>query len=548
MPNVVDHSARLDDEAAGSAGRPAPPAGEARPPRVTRRRFFSAGVTFAAASLAGATTVQAQQGTPPAASEKNSALKDLVRKLLLQPGKPGYDPFKRSAALATKGWDSALSRLVRRITNGTTPDEIALARKLGFYGYLNYHLSATKIDDAAAQGFVSANYPLLTQDANQLYSLDQRLVVDQLVDSTLYRAAWSRRQLYERMVEFWSDHFNIQYTEVNYLKAIDDRDVIRKNALGTFPQLLKASAHSPAMLEYLDNTRNRKPNVNQNYAREIMELHTLGVDGGYTQQDVAELSRVLSGWTMAPRGAGFVFDPTGHDFGQKVLLGVTIPASNPSVGAAAKAEGDKILDLLVAHPSTAKFISTKMLRWLLRYDPTPAQVSAVATVYLRTKGDIPSMVRAIVTPDNLVASPAKYRRPFSYITAAIRATNPQPTKIATVSQRWMSVVGQPLFAWGPPDGYPDRADYWAGTTLQRWNFGTYLMTNTGDVPVDVNVFMRTATADGVTTAIGERLFGGEMPAKLRQQVLAYLGTSQVTPARVRESVALALGSQQFQWI
>jgi uncharacterized protein (DUF1800 family) len=547
MSNVTDHSTRLV-AADASEGASPPQASVTRAQALTRRGFFTAGATFAAASLATASTAQAQQGTAAPTSGKNGALKDMVKKLLQQPAQPGYDPFKRSAALTTKGWDSALSRLVRRITNGTTPEEIALARKLGFYGYLNYHLSATKIDDAVAQSFVTSNYPLLTQDANQLYAQDERMVVDQFVDSTLYRAAWSRRQLYERMVEFWSDHFNIQYTEVTYLKVIDDRDVIRKNALGKFPDLLKASAHSPAMLEYLDNTRNRKPNVNQNYAREIMELHTLGVDGGYTQQDVAELSRVLSGWTMAPRGAGFVFDPTGHDFGQKVLLGVTIPATNVSIGAAAKAEGDKMIDLLVAHPSTAKFISTKMLRWLLRYDPTPAQVSTVAGVYLKTKGDIPSMIRAIVTPDNLVASPAKYRRPFSFITAALRATNPQPTRIAQVSERWMTVVGQPLFAWGPPDGYPDRPDYWAGTTLQRWNFGTYLMTNTGDVPVDINAFMRTATADGVIDAISDRLFGAEMPAKLRQQLLTYMGTAQVTQARVRETVALALGSQQFQWI
>ncbi len=546
MSNVADDPAPLDAADPARTGPSELPS--TRTTALTRRRFFTTGATFAATSLVSAGAAQAQQGTPTPTKEKNGALKDMVRKLLQQPAQPGYDPFKRNAALTTRGWESALSRLVRRITNGTTPDEIALARKLGFYGYLNYHLSATKIDDSATQGIVAANYPLLTQDANELYAQDQRLVVDQFVDSTLYRAAWSRRQLYERMVEFWSDHFNITYTDVNYLKVIDDRDVIRKHALGRFPDLLKASAHSPAMLEYLDNTRNRRPNVNQNYAREIMELHTLGVDGGYTQQDVAELSRVLSGWTMAPRGAGFLFDPTGHDFGQKVVLGVTFPATNVAIGAAAKAEGDKMLDLLVTHPNTAKFISAKMLRWLLRYDPTPTQVNAVAGVYLKTKGDIPSMVRAILSPDNLVASPGKYRRPFSYITAALRATNPTTTRLNQVSERWMAIVGQPLFAWGSPDGYPDRAEYWAGTALQRWNFGTYLMTNTGDVPVDVALFMRTATVDGVVGAIGDRLFGGEMPAKLRQQLQTYLAAGQLTQNRVRETVALALGSQQFQWI
>jgi uncharacterized protein (DUF1800 family) len=279
-----------------------------------------------------------------------------------------------------------------------------------------------------------------------------------------------------------------------------------------------------------------------------MELHTLGVDGGYTQQDVAELSRVLSGWTMAPRGAGFVFDPSGHDFGQKVVLGVTIPAANKSIGAAARAEGDQMLELLVNHPSTAKFISKKMMRWLLRYDPTDSQIAAVAGVYSKTKGDIPSMIRAIVTPDNLLVAPAKYRRPFSYVTAALRATAPQPTKISQISQRWLQIVGQPLFAWGPPNGYPDRAEYWAGTTLQRWNFGYYLMTNNGDVPVDIGMFNHVNTPDGVADAISDRLFGGEIPAHLRQQLVTYMGTATLTQRKVQETVALALGSQQFQWI
>lgn len=534
MPHVTPTVEAADSDPATSRRGP-----------LSRRRFLTAGAV-AAATVAGAQTAHAQQGT--GTKTRNGALKNMVKKLLQQPTQPGFDPFRKNTALATKGWDSALSRLVRRITNGTTPEEIALARKLGFYGYLNYHLGPARIDDSAAQSFVTQNYPLLTQDANQLYSQDQRLVMDQFVDSTVYRAAWSQCQLFERMVEFWSDHFNIEYAKVNYLKVIDDRDVIRKHAVGRFPDLLKASAHSPAMLEYLDNTRNRAPTVNQNYAREIMELHTLGVDGGYTQQDVAELSRVLSGWTMAPRGAGFVFDPKGHDFGQKTVLGITIPAANKAIGNAAQAEGEQMLDVLANHPSTAKFISHKMTRWLLRYDPSDAQVAAVASVYRKTKGDIPSMVRAILSPDNLLSTSPKYRRPYSYITAAIRATAASPARVSRVSERWLGIVGQPLFAWGPPDGYPDRPEYWAGTTLQRWNFGYYLMTNSADLPVDVTMFMRTATPAGVADAISERLFGGEMPTSLRQQLEAYMGTGTLSQGRVKETVALALGSQHFQWI
>jgi uncharacterized protein (DUF1800 family) len=312
--------------------------------------------------------------------------------------------------------------------------------------------------------------------------------------------------------------------------------------------MVKSSAHSPAMLEYLDNTRNRRNNTNQNYARELMELHTLGVDGGYTQEDVDELARCLTGWTIAPRGVGFNFDPSGHDFTQKIVLGQTIPAQSSSVGQAGQYDGNFMIDFLNKHPSTAKFIATKMLKWLLRYDPTPAQVTAVADVYTRTSGDIPSMVRAILTPGNLTAAPVKYRRPYAFVVAALRACSPNMLRVGQVSNRWLTTVGMPLYLWQTPDGYPDYVDFWAGGVLQRWNFATYLTTNTADAVVDINAFMTVPTADGVADAIGRALFAGEMPDVLRSQLVTYLTGGTINAARVRETLALALSSSVFQWI
>jgi hypothetical protein len=224
--------------------------------------------------------------------------------------------------------------LVRRVTNGVTPEEMDLALSLGFNAYLSHHLNWESVDDGEVEAFLGASYPALSQPVEQLYSQDRNLVQTQLTDATIYRAAFSKRQLYERMVHFWTDHFNIYYPKVNYLKVIDDREVIRRHALGNFGDLLWASAHSAAMLEYLDNTRSRGNNVNQNYARELMELHTLGVDGGYTQTDVEEVSRCLTGWTLGGRGT-FRFDPTGHDFTAKTVLGHTIPAMAASARASA---------------------------------------------------------------------------------------------------------------------------------------------------------------------------------------------------------------------
>ena len=252
---------------------------------------------------------------------------------------------------------------------GVTPGEMARANQLGWQAYLNAQLNYTRISDDTVENFIATKWPLMSQTSDTLFSADAGQVQTQLQESTIYRSAFSSRQLYQRMVEFWTDHFNQDVDKVGYLLVADQRDVIRKNALGKFPDLLKASAHSASMMAYLDQNTSNKNAPNQNYAREIMELHTLGVDGGYTQNDVAELSRVLTGWTVVGRGQ-FAFNPNFHDWGSKTVLGVTIPAGSPSIGADGIKEGEQMLDFLASHPSTAKFIATKLLKWLL----TPSQI------------------------------------------------------------------------------------------------------------------------------------------------------------------------------
>ncbi len=507
-----------------------------------RRRFLAAGAAIAASTVAGARPVRAQGTT----ATRDNGIRRMVRRLLQQPPQPGFDPF-HPVRITSTGWDSALVMLVRRVTNGVTPDELALARKLGFYGYLNYHLDWQRIDDTRTQSYVGQNYPNLTKDAASLYDMDQGDLRSEFSEATLYRAAFSQRQLYERMVEFWSDHFNMDYNKVQYLRLPDDLAVTRTHALGKFPDMVRASAHSPAMLEYLDNTRNRAVAPNQNYARELMELHTVGVDGGYTQDDVAEFSRCLTGWTIAPRGAGFLFSPRVHDWGQKVVMGQVIPEQPTTAGQLGKRDGDVMIDFLTAHESTARFISTKMLRWLLRYDPTPAQIEAVSATYRRTGGDIPAMIRAILTPANLTGAPPKYRRPYSFLVASLRATNPSMLRVDRLSGRWLYSLGQVIGAWSPPDGYPDEAEFWAGGVLPRWNFASYLTTNTKDAVVDIERFS-SDTAEGVLDRIDEHVFAGEMPDRLRGQLAQYLNAGSITPSRTRETLSLALASSTFQWI
>jgi uncharacterized protein (DUF1800 family) len=355
--------------------------------------------------------------------------------------------------------------------------------------------------------------------------------------------------LFERLVEFWSDHFNISMQKVGYLKVVDDSQVIRQYAMSTFPQLLKASAHSPAMLDYLDQQMSTKAAPNQNYAREIMELHTLGVNGGYTQTDVSELSRVLTGWTIAGKGT-YSFNANLHDFGSKTVLGNTIAASSPATGAAAQAEGEFMLNVLVSHPSTAIFIATKMLEYFLRYDPSDAQISAVANTYAQTGGDIKAMMRVVLSQDNLVNAPAKFKRPYHLVMSGLRALQPAVTAsgVQSVSAQ-VTNVGQQPFTWLTPDGFPDTVEYWSGNMLTRWNYATFLSNANTAATVQFNVtpFMTPPTAAAIVAAINTNIFGGEMPSRLAAELTAYVAPNPTSAALVRETIGLAMSSSAYQY-
>lgn len=442
-------------------------------------------------------------------------------------------------------WRDPVARLMRRITLGITKDELTRAKALGYAKYLDEQLKPATIDDRATTAVVATKYPTVRMSPEELYGANLNTVLVELQEATLYRAAFSRRQLQERMVEFWTDHFNIDRNQVGYLKTVDDRDVIRKHALGKFPLLLKASAHSAAMMEYLDQTASRRGNINENYAREIMELHSVGVNGGYSQQDVNELARVFTGWNVSGRGI-FTYDAPLHDFGPKSVLGKTIPATATGTGLAGKAEADVVIDSLALHPKTAFYVASKLTRFLLQYDPTDAMVQSVATEFTRTKGDIPSMIRVILTEQNLMAAPAKYKRPFHFAVSMVRALGPTVTSMAVV-RTLLDNMGQSLFAWETPDGYPDTMEFWSGLVLSRWNAAGTVVAQVGSsFNFNVTPFLGT-TAEAGAELIVASLLGGEAPASYTARLADFLRPAPTNPARVREAVSLALSSSQFQW-
>jgi uncharacterized protein (DUF1800 family) len=320
------------------------------------------------------------------------------------------------------------------------------------------------------------------------------MVITELQRAKLLRAVYSDRQLYELMVDFWENHFSIfaNKDDDRYLVTGFDRETIRPFALARFRDLLGATAHSPAMLFYLDNWRSSVPRpypakgdkpagvdggLNENYARELMELHTLGVDGGYTQKDVQEVARCFSGWTIQkPNEQGlFLYRPGLHDDGDKVVLGHKI------LSGGGIADGERVLDILATHPSTAKFIATKLARRFISDDPPQSVIDRAAAVFLKTDGSIRETLRAVITSPEFFSTAAyraKVRSPFEYVAAALRVTSAETDGDRPVLD-FIGRMGQPLFGRITPDGYADRADQWlsSGAMVARLNFAASLAMN-----------------------------------------------------------------------
>ena len=318
------------------------------------------------------------------------------------------------------------------------------------------------------------------------------MVITDLQRAKMLRAVYSERQLYELMVDFWENHFSIfaNKDDDRYLLTSFDRETIRPFALARFRDLLGATAHSPAMLYYLDNWRSSVPRpypakgdkpagvdggLNENYARELMELHTMGVDGGYTQKDVQEVARCFTGWTIEkPNQEGlFLYRPGLHDDGEKLVLGHKILPGG-GIG-----DGERVLDILATHPATARFIATKLARRFISDDPPKSVIDRAAAVFLKTDGSIRETLRAIITSTEFFgAYHAKVRSPFEYVAAAMRALNAETDGDRPVLDA-IARMGQPVFGRITPDGYADRAGQWlsSGAMVARFNFASALATN-----------------------------------------------------------------------
>jgi uncharacterized protein (DUF1800 family) len=392
-----------------------------------------------------------------------------------------------------------------------------------------------------------------------LMNAPQQVIAYDLLESKLLRAIYSNRQLAEELDDFWFNHFNVYYDKGadRFLIPAYERDAIRPNVLGKFRDLLEATAKSPAMLFYLDNFQSvrpdldakakgkgRKRGLNENYARELMELHTLGVNGGYTQKDVIEVARCFTGWTIQePRkGGGFFYNDKVHDKGEKIVLGHVIAAGG------GQDDAEKVLDILAHHPSTARFISKELAQRFVADNPPQALVDRMAKTFLDKDGDIREVMKVMLNSKEFWsqgAFRAKVKTPFEMVASAVRALDANVSDAFALANQ-IGQLGEPLYRKQEPTGYSNVNSEWVNSAalLGRMNFALALAQNrVPGVKIDPAKF---GTAD--PSEIARKLMFRDVSPQTRASLEQALKEQEAkTPAPSSAVVAgLVLGSPDFQ--
>lgn len=519
-------------------------------------------------------------GMPAAASQAISARDSAAHALSRLAFGPRPGDVDRVAAEGVLPW------IERQLAPERVPDDALRARERGFAVLrtgaddLARQFTAARRDALARQREAgpggpmadSARRPARAGPATELRRLSAQ--VQQLV---VVRAVVSERQLYEVIVDFWTNHFNVFYAKgpVRYLLPSYIEETIRPHALGRFEDLLVATARSPAMLAYLDNALSVAPDarppiparamrrmsaeqreqltqrmprgINENYARELLELHTLGVDGGYTQADVIDVARILTGWGIErpQQGAGFEFRDWAHDRGAKTVLGETFPAGG------GMDEGIRLLRLLARHHATMHHVSRKLCARLVADDPPNGCVDAAVGAWHRSNGDMRAVVRAIVhSPDFWAAAArhSKIKSPLEFVVSAVRAAGAVPDTTPRLAQL-VGRLGQPLYLQPAPTGWPERQEDWvnSGALLNRMNAAVALAAGRlPGAPVDLAATLPGGDHAQLVAEVDRQILSGAMSERTRAAILDQLrGVADPAQARVL-AVGLAIGGPEFQ--
>ncbi len=510
--------------------------------------------------------------------------------------------------------DSALHAL-NRLAYGPRPGEVDAVAAGGVMNWIDHQLSPDELDDRLVAerattfrvlrydpGDLARLYAAATKERRerQQGGKEQQMggrLAGEVEQLAVVRAALSRRQLYEVMVDFWANHFNVFFGKGadRVLAPSYIEETLRPRAFGKFADLLIAAARSPAMLFYLDNWESVAPSstppaltrprlrarpwfgrgryvpefsrepaqadsqrqralermpkgINENYARELLELHTLGVDGGYTQQDVIEVARIFTGWSIKrpQQGGGFEFHDWAHDYSQKTVLGVRFPAGHRMD------EGVRLLKLLASLPATMHHVSRKLCQRFVNDEPPDGCVDDAVAAWKRSSGDMREVVRAIVrgpdfwAPENIRA---KVKTPLEFVVSAVRAVGGDPDTTPRLAQV-VARLGQPLYRHVAPDGYPEREEAWvnSGALLDRMNVAIALAA--GRLP-GVTVALdavapATADAEQLIAALNDGILGGTMSGNTRRVIREQLADAPDPVAARALAVGLTLGGPEFQ--
>jgi uncharacterized protein (DUF1800 family) len=458
-----------------------------------------------------------------------------------------------------------------------SPQRLVLAYESDSAGFLRRLKKAEKADNPALKLNAAQQAALERIEAANLPERASIRALGELATDKLVRAVESKRQLQEVLTDFWGNHFNVDVNKgvARTLKIRDDRDVIRPHVFGTFRELLGASAHSPAMLVYLDNARStretaarngkKRGGLNENYARELMELHTLGVDGGYTQSDVTEVARAFTGWSLDRQTGTFVFRRRAHDENPKTVLGQRIALGGEK-------DGERVLDILASSPATARFIARKLCVRFVADEPPAALVERVATVFSHSDGDLKTTYRAIFDAPEFLSEGAyrsKIKSPLEFTVSAVRTlggtlevaqANPRGVRLLAVGAASLNrgggqnrrsaerplaseiaAMGQPLFACQPPTGYAEDSTKWVSSSalVARLNFTISLTSGrVGDVTLTKDTFKAAPVEEMARVLLNADISPGTR-ATIEGEARKFPGDG----ARLH---ALLLGSPEFQ--
>ncbi len=525
-------------------------------PRAIRTLLVCTGFLLTAVAVVGVRAADTDiDPNNPLPSKHKASASDLLRQRILEAESGQRDNIGHAPKTQTllgpdlSDREKAL-QVLNRTSYGPRPGEVEKVVELGYKEWVKRQLTPDSIDDSECDAAVAKRYPWTKMNINEVYDKyasdkqSRKELYKGLPDSCLYRAVMSKRQFKEVMVDFWRNHFCIDqphtdeksrsWTSVDY-----EEQVIRKNVFGKFKMMLFESARHPAMLEYLDQELSKKGEWNENYAREVMELHTLGADKGYTDRDVLELSKVLTGWRYN-KSYHFEFDKAWHQPGPKFWLGRQVAEGYNG--------GELCLYTLATHKNTATFIATKLVRYLVNDNPPPNLVAQVASVFMESQGDLPKVYAAILNSPEFMKREnyrAKFKTPYWFAVSALRSTDAQVASLDETA-KVIGTMGEPVYECPDPTGFFDQAERWmdSGVLTKRWDYGLNLARGgVGGVsipPTFVNRYSGLKPED-LEVKLIEDLIGGDVGDR-ELHVLHEAAAQNDMP----QMLGIVLGSPSFQ--